>query len=251
MRRSRPEKSAGLLLRAAVGFLLLWGAAFCTPSREERCGKGFTYEDAGCYKSGSGGGTPGAGDADADGDGDDSGAATPKWIGASCSCTGDGCAVMGMPIPTGGTITGCENVPTGVAGTVLACMRSYSGDTSTSTYFANGYCTLTATKCQGNATLCQMAQVGSYDAMTGCPAGSVMLSSSGQLDTPAGSATIDSKMCTASCVKNGDCRDGETDPVFDNEKTQYQCMKKDGKAFCYDPRNLKGDYTVTSRNRQP
>ena len=231
---------------AVVGLLLFWSVASCTPANQDRCGKGFEYIDGGCFKTS-------AGDADTDGDGDadgDSGAPAANGIGAPCSCTGDGCAIMGMPIPTGGAIVGCDDVPKSWPGAVLACMRSYNGDSSTSMYFANGFCTLEASQCQGSTTVCQMAQVGSYADMTGCPKGSVMLTASGQVSTPAGNATIDNKMCAPSCSGNGDCRDSETDPVFNNEKTQYQCIDKNGTRFCDDPRNLKGDYTVTSQKRR-
>jgi len=167
-------------------------------------------------------------------------------LGAACSCTGTGCSQMGVPKPTGGTIVGCEDVPTGVAGTALACLRSYGGSLATDTYFANGYCALMATQCSGASLICDAAVFGNYAAMTACPAGSVMISDSQAVNVLGQQATISNKVCVKKCTGDGDCRTGETDPVLGNTATQYQCIDKGGVKFCYDPRNLSNSYTATA-----
>jgi hypothetical protein len=167
-------------------------------------------------------------------------------LGEDCTCTGAACAQMGVPKPASGTIVGCEQVATGVAGTALVCLRSYGGDLATKTYFANGYCALMATTCTGASLICDSAVFGDYASMTSCPTGSVMISDSQAVDVFGQQATIQNKVCARACAGNGDCRTGETDPALNNEAAQYQCIDKGGVKFCYDPRNLSGSYTATS-----
>jgi len=178
----------------------------------------------------------GAADEDQQGDQD---------IGSSCSCEGDECVQMGVPKPAGGTIIGCDDVPDDWTGAQKACMQTYEGQLATNTYFANGYCSLMATKCEGAELICSSAVFGDYDAMTSCPGGTVMVVASQDVEVFSQQATIDNKNCVVACETNDDCRVGEHDPVVD-EVTQYQCIDKDGVKFCYDPRNLPAEYTATA-----
>jgi hypothetical protein len=103
-----------------------------------------------------------------------------------------------------------------------------------------------ATTCTGAQLICGSAVFGDYAAMTSCPAGSVMISDTQNVDVFGQQATIQNKVCVRTCAGNGDCRTGETDPVLNNEASQYQCVDKGGVKFCYDPRNLSATYTATS-----
>jgi hypothetical protein len=174
------------------------------------------------------------------------GQAGAPGLGEDCTCTGADCSQMSVPKPASGTITGCEQVATGVTGAALACLRSYGGDLATKTYFANGYCALMSTTCTGAALICNSAVFGDYATMTACPAGSVMISDSQAVDVLGQQATIQNKVCVRICAGNGDCRTGETDPALNNEASQYQCLDKGGVKFCYDPRNLSASYTATA-----
>lgn len=174
------------------------------------------------------------------------GQAAAPGLGEDCTCTGAECAQMGVPKPASGTIAGCEEVPTGVAGAALVCLRSYSGSLATKTYFANGYCALMATTCTGASLICDSAVFGTYADMTTCPAGSVMIADTQDVDVFGQQATVQNKVCARTCAGNGDCRTGETDPVFSDEAAQYQCVDKGGVKFCYDPRNLSTSYTATA-----
>lgn len=170
---------------------------------------------------------------------------TEKGLGAPCTCEGTECEQMGVPKPANGKIIGCEEVPPGVAGTVLACLRSYNFALAPKTYFANGYCSLMATKCTGTAFVCGSAVFGDYEALTACPAGSVMLVDSVDVTVMGQKATVSSKGCVKACSSEADCRTDEIDPVFE-DKTQYQCIDKAGVKFCYDPRNLTANCTATA-----
>ncbi len=177
---------------------------------------------------------------------DDGAAPVENWLGAACTCTGDECAQMDVPKPNMGTIEGCDTVDASWTGADLVCMRSYTGSFATDTYFANGFCGLMATTCDGEALICDSAVMGDYATMVACPGGSVMIQASQVVDVFGMTATIESKSCAPSCESNDDCRVGEIDSVFADEVTQYQCVDKDGVKFCYDPRNLSPDYTATA-----
>jgi hypothetical protein len=183
-------------------------------------------------------------DAGSDSGGDD-GTQANQTLGSSCRCDGEECEQMTVPKPAGGTIIGCDEVPSNIAGAALVCMRTYEGALATNTYFANGFCSLMATQCTGADLICSSAVFGDYDNMTTCPAGTVMLMASQDVDVMGQTATIDNKNCVPSCSTNADCRADEHDPVVD-DATQYQCIDKDGIKFCYDPRNLDPDYTATA-----
>lgn len=175
----------------------------------------------------------------------DNGGPGEDGIGSACSCDGQGCEQMGVPKPAGGTIVGCDDVPTDWPGAAQVCLRTYEGSLATNTYFANGYCSLMATQCSGADLICGSAVFGDYDTMTTCPQGTVMIVASQDVDVYGNKATIDNKNCVAACESDADCRTGENDPVV-SDTTQYQCIDKDGVKFCYDPRNLPADYTATA-----
>ncbi len=177
-------------------------------------------------------------DTDSDTDADDG-------IGSACECVDPGCFQLEVPKPAGGTIVGCEGVPS-ETGAALVCLRSYGGTTANNTWFANGYCSLMSTSCTGPALVCNSAEWGDYAANTSCPAGHVQIRGEEEVSTVLGDATILSRVCAPVCVDDSDCRVGENDPVL-SETTQYQCiLDKDPIKFCYDPRNLgaPADYEV-------
>jgi hypothetical protein len=187
-------------------------------------------------------------DADSDTDTDtdaDSDTDADLGLGSSCSCEGDGCETLGVPVPNGGTIIGCDDVPTDLAGTELVCLRSYEGGMGTSTYFANGYCSLMSATCEGDSMICNNAEFGDFDSHTACPEGSVMLESSQDVSVLTWSATVTNKNCVRPCTGiDGECREGEYDPDLE-EDSQYACLDQDSVMFCYDPRNLAETYTAT------
>lgn len=176
----------------------------------------------------------------------DGGEPDDQWIGSSCSCSGEECEQMGVPVPNSGEIHGCDEVPADWTGGDRACLRTYEGAVANNTYFANGYCSLMAVACEGHEFICENAVMGDYDAMTECPPGTVMLMDALLVEVMSQTATINNKNCVAACESNDDCRVGETDPVLDNQPTQYECIDKDGVKFCFDPRNLSEEYSVTA-----
>ena len=224
------------LVFTVVGSLLV-GLVACSPedTAADRCGGDYEFVDGGCVDTGQSAG----GDADGDGDTDEGG-----WIGAPCSCAGDGCDQMGMPVPTGGTISGCEGVPGDWTGAELACLRTNASGVGEPSWFANGFCTVMAVECEGASTICDGSDVGSFDSMTACPAGSALITGSVELTVMGQTATITSKLCAPSCDDVGECREDETDPALDGEPSQYECHELDGARFCYDPRNLGDDATA-------
>ena len=171
-----------------------------------------------------------------------------QGLGSACGCVGNDCSQVDVPIPNGETMVGCDDVPADIPGAERVCFRTYEGEIATNTYFANGYCALTAAKCDGKEMLCSYAEFGSFDEMTSCPAGAVMFS--GKMDIVVElsgnelSAVSENKTCAKSCTNDTDCRNGETDPKLSGAATQYACIDKDGVKFCYDPRNLPKEYTA-------
>ncbi|MCP4676268.1 MAG: hypothetical protein GY854_12310 [Deltaproteobacteria bacterium] len=243
----------------------LFGALFasaCTPKNDDRCGSGYYWEGTGCWEEDTG---TSDGDADADTDTDadtdidaggsaDGGPGTDfnyepeQWIGSSCSCEGAGCNKAGfdIPIPSGGNIIDCDDVPAQWQGAMKACMRSYRGIIPPKTYFANGYCVMLATTCEGHPTICGDAEFGNYEDMTVCPSGTVMINTIQDVDLGGLQATINTKTCILGCEDDGDCRLDENDPVWNNQKTEYECVDKNDASFCFDPRNLEGEYSAES-----
>lgn len=186
-------------------------------------------------------------DADADSDSDsdtDSDGDAGLDIGSACTCEGTGCFSEydeDIPIATGGTIIGCDEVATDFVAAELACMRSYKGDVAAHTYYANGYCSLMATDCEGNDLLCDLSIVGSYVDMVACPTGHVLLRYTKSFSTPLGDATLHTKLCANSCDQADNCRIDEFDPIH-NADANYDCLDKNGVKFCSDARNLPEGY---------
>lgn len=178
----------------------------------------------------------------------DGGSSGDQGFGSACQCTDTECDQLGVPLPNGGTgtITGCDEVPTDWTGAERVCLRSYGGTLATHTYFANGYCGVMSTACEGADMICNSAVFGDYDAMIACPSGTVMLQDSQEVSYGGTmTATVRNKLCAKPCTATGQCRETETDPVWSDEVTEYQCLDKDGVKFCYDPRNLSTGYTAT------
>jgi hypothetical protein len=156
-------------------------------------------------------------------------------IGSACSCEGEACTItMGddtrpMPAPDPLEVTFVDCEPDTTTGATTSCFLSYEGNLGTTTYYQDGYCALSSTSCENNPTLCPTAEYGDYEAHVACPAGTVMLRTTTEVADPV-AMTIHSKICVASCATDADCRTG------------YDCIDKDGVMFCYDDRNLSGDY---------
>lgn len=235
--------------REMSGLFILAGALLfavaCTPSDKERCSSGQKYVDSGCVvldtDTGTGTDTaPGDGGMDGGADG-----GPTEWFGSPCTCSGAACESSGVPLPAGGAIVGCAGVPKSWPGAELVCLRSYKGPLAPDYYFANGFCSLMASRCTGSQVICDMATFGDFEAMHSCPAGSVMLEFSAKMNIMGMLATVESKNCTPPCSGDKDCRTGETDPARGNEKAEYECTEASGVSFCYDPRNLEGDISAT------
>jgi hypothetical protein len=173
-------------------------------------------------------------------------------IGGACQCedeSGNPCfdATTGNSLPAGGNITNCD-VPTGIAGAVKLCLRSFQTPNTLlypSTYFASGYCSLGTTKCSLGA-LCSF---GNYDNMVECPTGSVLITDSATILN--GAVTLNEKVCAKPCNTGDDCRKGQADTVWGT--TDYtcsanldKCTNTDNVKFCYDARNLTNNCVVTA-----
>ena len=219
---------------------VIWFATLlcsCIPNSDsERCGDGYYYENDNCFLEDTG--------SDSNIDTDTDTIVDPEqWIGSSCSCDGEECDQMGVPLPNAGTIVGCNDVPAGWTGADRVCMRSYTGGYSYDMFFANGFCSLMAVDCTGDEAICNGAAMGDYGAMAECPAGSALIDGPQDVQVMSLSATLDTKLCAPICEGDEDCRTGEHDPILD-ETAQYQCVDEQGVKFCYDPRSLPAGYTV-------
>jgi len=167
-----------------------------------------------------------------------------QFIGSPCSCQGNTCSAAGVPQPQNGIISGCDSVPTDWPGAPKVCLRSYEGDFAPNLYFANGYCSLMATKCEGEEIICLPATMGEYDDFVSCPEGSVLVLETKLVTIADVTATVYNKICLVSCDDDADCGPEEIDPSLDNTPTQYQCVAKSGAKFCTDPRTFGPDYVV-------
>jgi hypothetical protein len=136
---------------------------------------------------------------------------------------------MHKPAPDPEEVTFVDCEPGTITGATIACFLSYEGGLGTTTYYQDGYCALSSTSCENNPALCSTAEYGDYDAHVACPAGTVMLRTTTEVTVPV-AMTIHSKICVASCATDADCRTG------------YECIDKDSVMFCYDDRNIPGDY---------
>lgn len=200
--------------------------------------------------------TDGDADSDSDSDFDTGDAVYPGvggelGIGSPCTCQGSDCSVLGSPIPAAGQEIGCEEIPVAdFPSAQLACMRSFPGNgvQPKPYYYANGFCTLYASKCvptwDPTNLLCDNSTVPDWNGFNKCPKGSALVSSVLRLKgtLPLIDAIVEGdiyfKYCAPLCQTDGDCRNTETDPVFDNAPANYQCIDKDGVKFCLDPRAL-------------
>ena len=99
------------------------GLSACLPDGQDRCGDGFVWEDDNCYAIDTDSST--GEDIDTD-----TVIEAEKWIGSSCSCSGEECENTGVPVPHAGEISGCGDVPTDWPGALKACLRSYVGSLS-------------------------------------------------------------------------------------------------------------------------
>ncbi len=230
-------RQTGLLLLASMASAL---CASCFGADHDRCGEGFTYENNSCMVAKRA--------EEPDGQQQNPGGEIDpeQWIGTACSCSADGdsvCDLMGVPLVNGGIISGCDSVPAVWTGAERACQRSYPGELSGATYYANGFCTLMAVDCTGNSLVCNPAMFGDYANMQSCPKNTVLLDYSIDVDVMGVQGTLYTKSCAPGCETDEDCRNTEDDPVL-GDKTQYQCLDRDGVRFCQDPRNLGGDYTA-------
>ncbi len=253
------------------------GSVDCPCDSDGKCDPGLTCNNDTCVDDVQGGGGDGDGDADADTDtdtdgdadgdadtdsdadgdadadtdtdtdGDTDGDADYHGIGAACECTSPDCtktlAGQSAPLPSGSTITGCDDVETSTPGAVLGCLRSYRGVLD-NVYFANGYCALISVKCSGSNTLCNGTEFGDYDNHNTCPAGTVMITFESTVSILAQQATMNTSLCVRSCSKDSECRVDELDADLGNQPTQYECYDANGIKFCNDVRNIKGDEEI-------
>ena len=154
-------------------------------------------------------------------------------IGAPCNCTGAGCGLTDF---TAGTINGCDSVNAAGTNGEKACL--YSGHESmsgTDTYFAEGYCTVMALKCEGGGLCALVPAIGNYDTFT-CPAGYSLGQDSRTVMT---TLTISTKMCFKICTSPSDCRWNAYD-TFRTACGQYDCIPNPtdaGTSICVDARN--------------
>ncbi|MBO4349480.1 MAG: hypothetical protein J6A01_00850 [Proteobacteria bacterium] len=157
-----------------------------------------------------------------------------KWIGSPCTCEGDGCAMLGIPLPSpvaNATIKGCENVDlTGVEGGQLACLQTIpaaQASLAPPTYFPQGYCTISAVGCEGSI-FCSSAAYGDVNKMAACPSGSVMIESKFDYAIAKSDSHIVNKTCAKTCNSDKDC----------NGAGEMSCIKRDGVKFCYNEQNF-------------
>ena len=230
-------REPGLISALCVFFIAAHG---CAIPDSDRCLDGFYFEGDNCYKEmGPNPTTPtddpgiplfDAGPTDAGG--------SDYGFGDPCSCDGDECEMMGVPLYAAGPIIGCDMVPRNWPGAARVCLRSYRGTMKEDAYFANGYCSLMAVKCVGDKEICKLAVAGDYEKMVACPPGAVMVTDSCDVHVATFKVTVYVKYCAPPCSADDECRNDETDPIFNGEQSQYQCCEIDGTEFCFDPRNL-------------
>ncbi|MBW2262587.1 MAG: hypothetical protein JRG91_11490 [Deltaproteobacteria bacterium] len=156
-----------------------------------------------------------------------------QGIGAPCECTA-GCSPVD---PTAGTIAGCDGVSSLTDGTrEVACLRSanepYYG---VELYFAEGYCTLLALGCEGDACAL-IADIGDVHAFS-CPEGFAIVT---REDTQVGT-NVTTKTCHPVCTSDSECRwnaEEDTDSPWPG-CGEYACVPAgDGyENICFDPRN--------------
>ena len=161
-----------------------------------------------------------------------------KWIGAPCTCEGNGCDIFGVPLPvptvegTTATLIGCENVEPMDNGSRQVCLRTIPAEMATTAppvYFPAGYCTLSAVGCSGDEDMCKLASYGNVDTMTSCPAGTSMLISTFDYTLlKQFPVVIVNKTCVKTCETDDDC----------NVAGEVSCMEHEGHKFCYNEKNF-------------
>lgn len=167
-----------------------------------------------------------------------------KWIGSPCYCDaaaqGAKCTEMGVPLPTGKPIVGCEALSNeAYPGTEVTCLTTIDKSfkaTAPTTYFPKGYCALTAVDCEGDG-VCAMVNYGDVKKMTQCPEGSTLLTGKFDYKIILSNVKITNKTCVKNCNTDADC----------NVAGEMSCISRKGAKFCYHVDNLAllGDnYTV-------
>ena len=160
-----------------------------------------------------------------------------NWIGNACTCTGAGCAIFEVPLPVPdlsigpAEVKGCENVEANIEGAVSVCLRTIPKEMATTAppvYFPDGYCTLSAVGCTGDAGMCEIASYGDVDKMTSCPKGTTLLESVFDYSLMGKQTVITNKICAKNCETNADC----------NEAGEVECIEKDNAKFCYNRKNF-------------
>ena len=224
-----------VLLTIIVG----WSAS-CFPDDYDRCGDGFEFRRNDCYKIES---KP-LSDDRPNGAGADGGAIEmEEWFGSPCTCEGDLCTIAGVPTFFLGTVVGCDNIPKEWPGAVLGCMETYTGEIGNHSYYAQGFCTLIASACEGDEIICNVGIVGDFQKMTTCPENTVMVTTDYSLSVSGLNAILYQKLCAPVCERDQDCRVDDFDETTDSPG-QYECIHQGAFSFCYDARNLADGYTA-------
>ena len=160
------------------------------------------------------------------------------WIGAPCTCEGNGCDIFGVPLPvpsegTTANLIGCDNLEeTQIPGARKVCLRTIPAEmamTAPPVYFPAGYCTLSAVGCTGDEDMCKLASYGNVDEMTSCPVGTTRIKSTFDYtllkDFP---VVITNITCAKNCESDDDC----------NMAGEVSCIEDHGNKFCYNAKNF-------------
>ena len=132
---------------------------------------------------------------------------------------------------TSGTFTGCDNleVPPGAEAVCYVSTKFAPAPR----YFAEGECAVTAQVCDGGL-LCP-PDVGDYDALTECPAGTTLIDRT----TMALNITVKTKVCQKTCESDAECRWNAFDTVW-ARSGEYRCQTtadSKGVKICADAQN--------------
>lgn len=165
---------------------------------------------------------------------------TEKWVGGACTCEGDGCEILGipMPVPAEGTtanLIGCDNLPD-IDGSAKVCLRTIDEvlkDIAPPVYFPAGYCAISAVGCtpadpKGEST-CETIRYGNVDKLTKCPAGTTLLEGVFDYKILGNDLVITNKTCVKNCNTDADC----------NVAGEVTCIDDDGAHYCYNEKNFK------------
>lgn len=155
---------------------------------------------------------------------------------AACTVFENGMEVDPLFNVSEGDIQNCDAVEP-IAGTQVACNRSWTYIGNNEVYAAGGDCQMISLKCDGGA-VCPAGPIGDYDAVTECPAGHVLIDKIIEGDgviVP----TILSRVCLKACETDRDCRWNEPD-LYWMDVGQYRCQVtplSGGERVCNDARN--------------